>query len=357
MSECLKSGNISVDCKDDNGNTALWYACHSGHIQVVELLLTHIIDMNTLPPVPDEEINENITNTNIIATLNVRNKEGKTVLMAAAIAGRKEVCELLLTRGCDINVQNNNGATAMLIAASAGHHDVVELFLTHGCKKHIVDNDRNNALIHSCKNGHIEVSKLLLTHGIKINIKNKNGYTALIYAASIGATELIELLFAHSFEQDIQVLDMIETKTKDGNNALMYAAEGGHLPVIKLLVSNKCNIFTHNDRGVTALMKAVEHGYHDVCDYFLTYNHYNRMTSEESIAKINYINKQNNLFKTALIIGAEKGRKEVIPILLSHSCDVHLHDVENNTGTHFAYSLTHSCLLTHTYYSVILGPS
>ena len=76
-------------------------AAHSGHMEVVQLLL----DKGAQP----NEINEYTT-----------------PLHLAAIGGHKELVQLLLQRGADPNIQNRNGDTALCLAIEYGHTDIAK---------------------------------------------------------------------------------------------------------------------------------------------------------------------------------------------------------------------------------------
>src|SRR5712692_6331646 len=55
----------------------------------------------------------------------VRNSDGITLLMNAAIEGRTEVVRDLLARGADVNIKDNQGRTALIDAAANGRTEIV----------------------------------------------------------------------------------------------------------------------------------------------------------------------------------------------------------------------------------------
>ncbi len=63
------------------------------------------------------------------------NDDGLTPLHMAAIAGYKEVAELLLASKADVNAKGKNGWTPLHAAELMGHEDVAELLRQHGGKK------------------------------------------------------------------------------------------------------------------------------------------------------------------------------------------------------------------------------
>ena len=45
---------------------------------------------------------------------------------------RKEITELLLSKGADVNIKDIQGKTALIFAATYGNKEIVELLLSNG---------------------------------------------------------------------------------------------------------------------------------------------------------------------------------------------------------------------------------
>ncbi|XP_068033013.1 osteoclast-stimulating factor 1 isoform X2 [Anomalospiza imberbis] len=84
LRECLDN-QVGVNGLDKAGNTALYWACHGGHKDVVDVLLTQ---------------------ANL--ELNQQNKLGDTALHAAAWKGYADIVEMLLEKGKDLHQGFNN---------------------------------------------------------------------------------------------------------------------------------------------------------------------------------------------------------------------------------------------------------
>jgi hypothetical protein len=109
--ECLVSEwSPGVNVLGDRGQTALLFACHSGHLTVCELLLSH--------------------GAQVIQADN----DGATPLSAASLNGHASVCDLLLSHGAPVNRAHNDGSTPLFIASRNGHASVCDLLLSHGAQ-------------------------------------------------------------------------------------------------------------------------------------------------------------------------------------------------------------------------------
>ena len=65
------------------------------------------------------------------ARLDVKDNDGATPLMLAAINGRETCIDLLLKVGADVNIVNENGNSALSHAISTNSHHCVDLLLKY----------------------------------------------------------------------------------------------------------------------------------------------------------------------------------------------------------------------------------
>ena len=86
--------DVPLNERNGDGNTALWLACYSDSIEIVELLAVNGADLNN------------------------QNNDGVTALIYAASAGKVEVVRCLLALGADHTLQTLDGFTALDIASS-----------------------------------------------------------------------------------------------------------------------------------------------------------------------------------------------------------------------------------------------
>ncbi|XP_043568237.1 osteoclast-stimulating factor 1 isoform X1 [Chiloscyllium plagiosum] len=94
LKECLDN-RVAVNALDKAGNTALYWACHGGHIGIVKILLSQ----------PQVELNQ-------------QNKLGDTIVHAAAWKGYEDILELLLMKGARIDLKNNENKVPLDMATN-----------------------------------------------------------------------------------------------------------------------------------------------------------------------------------------------------------------------------------------------
>jgi rhodanese-related sulfurtransferase len=80
------------------------------------------------------------------AALDATNHDGNNALWLACFSGNLELIDLLIARGIDLNRQNDNGATCLMYAASAGKTEVVARLLAAGADIRLKSLDDFNAL-------------------------------------------------------------------------------------------------------------------------------------------------------------------------------------------------------------------
>lgn len=87
--------------------------------------------------------------------------QGRTLLMAAAGAGRAETVRGLLARGADPNQSDNIGFTPMMLAAGRGHTDVVVVLMQAGASRSGTSPAGKTAVVMARDSGHEEVVSVL----------------------------------------------------------------------------------------------------------------------------------------------------------------------------------------------------
>lgn len=201
----LSYPNIVINAQSDRGATALFVSSSNNHIGIVELLLAH----------PEIDIN-------------IANKEGLTPLHVSSRFNNIEVVKLLLSRP-EINV--NTIATEKVYKETPLHSatervniEVVEMLLDHpDIDPNIKNKDQDTPFFLACKFGNIDILKLFLKYdNIDVNIPNSVPETPLTYLISTNSVYQIDVLW-----NDTNFASRVDINAQDdvGRTALHYACK------------------------------------------------------------------------------------------------------------------------------------
>jgi ankyrin repeat protein len=99
----LSQGEVSPDCRDNEGKTPLISAAEGGNAALVAVLIRQAADVNAL------------------------DSDGEAGLTKAAFGGHIAVAKMLIENGADLEMQNNDGSTALEIAKMRKQDDLAAL--------------------------------------------------------------------------------------------------------------------------------------------------------------------------------------------------------------------------------------
>lgn len=118
-----------------------------------------------------EKVLEIISSDNI--DVNYQNENGWTALHYACDEGNLKIVEILIKAHSNVNIKNNDKKTPLHISVTRGYFDITKLLLENGGDLNAVDNEKNN-LIHLCSMyGYNELLTFLLNKNSGL-IYNKN---------------------------------------------------------------------------------------------------------------------------------------------------------------------------------------
>src|SRR5262249_5110233 len=128
--------------------------------------------------------------------VNVRDENGITPLMWAALRGNPDLVSGLLKAGADPNLQAEGGMGPLQIAISNQARALALLLLEHGAKANAVRDSGETALMTAARMGQLEVMKALIARRADVNAREKRFYqTALMWSA--GHPDQVKLLIEH----------------------------------------------------------------------------------------------------------------------------------------------------------------
>lgn len=134
----LIDAGVDVNSESDLGYNALCEALVHQQREIARFLVEHGADpnMNHDPNSPKPPLMLALECNDLPlmrlmlerrAKINIKSYDGRTVLMEAAVAGRTNVVEFLLTNGARPELKDDEGNTALSLAVSRGHDNVVRI--------------------------------------------------------------------------------------------------------------------------------------------------------------------------------------------------------------------------------------
>lgn len=142
---------------------------------IIDDLSTKMLDMTITPDMSDDSIIEKI---GTISDINMRGRDGRTLINHAAIYGHIGIFRYLLERGADITIPDNMGYTPLHSAVKLGNIEIAKMLLAHGASVSTVNKFGNIPLFEA---SHLwpDMIKLLLEYGSdchRVNVAGISSY-------------------------------------------------------------------------------------------------------------------------------------------------------------------------------------
>ena len=266
--EIVKSFVCDYGCDPNiEGYLLLHMACKESDLSLVQTLITHGADLNTL----DEH-----GHTPLMTAMNYGryeivksfvcdygcdpNIEGYLLLHMACKESDLSLVQTLITHGADLNALDEHGHTPLMTAMNYGRYEIVKSFVCdYGCDPNI----EGYLLLHiACKESDLSLVQTLITHGADLNALDEHGYTPVMIAVECGNCELVELL--HDYGCDINVT------ASNGWSLLHIAVSEGHTEIFEMLVSKfGMSPLVVDEAGDTPLHVCAELGHYDCVRFSL----------------------------------------------------------------------------------------
>ncbi|VDL63814.1 unnamed protein product, partial [Nippostrongylus brasiliensis] len=231
---------------------ALRSAACNNHLDVLDLLIGIAYLFIRLGSAGHREIVSRLLEAN--ATVDRKDSEDRTALMAAAFMDHWEIVDLLLDHGASISVGFHSGATALHLALSNGskseaHDKTVRTLIRRGSDLSTADAHGRVCIHLAAYHGDKNLPSLF--GATCVDVQDCLGRTPLMLAASQGQLEAVDQLVKNG-----AYIDCIDS---DGRTAFQLAAIHGHLPVVDMLLALGADEAHKDNDGAVALHYAVAH--------------------------------------------------------------------------------------------------
>ena len=144
-------------------------------------------------------------------SLDTKDQHGDTGLTLASYMGNLESVVLLIKFGANIEAADNSGATALAMAASNGYTEVVKTLVARGANANSRDKAGRTPLFFAAMNGKSEMVRTLISLKADANASLANGLTPLMYAALQGDGEVARLLLQAGADPSSEMKDSPQT--------------------------------------------------------------------------------------------------------------------------------------------------
>lgn len=268
----LLANKADVNATNETGQTPLFFAATSGHVEIVDLLLQRGADPNIKgfcgPPLCGAMMFRRSDTLAMAKTLvahgarvDLADGEGRTPLHEAVRSGLTDTAAFLIEQGADVNAKSAAGETPL--HAAVYYSDLAELLLAKKADPNVRNKDGQTPLyaaIHAHRGW--GVGLLVNTYKADVNLGDNRGTTPLGEAASRGLPEVVEILLNNGAEMD--------AKGYLGKTPLSWAALAGSTNVVNILLARHADANSRDDEGKTPLHSSAIWGHVDVAELLIT---------------------------------------------------------------------------------------
>jgi len=306
----LLQQGVNVNAISDKGDTALYRACKSRELEVVQILLDAGADIN-------------LTSEKLFP------------LIAACEAGSAEFINLLVKAGADVKCRTRYNETCLMAIASLSRYfchwktavvgPLVRLLLQQGVDINAVSSDGDTALYRACERQQLAVVKTMLEAGADMNLTSNRPLTV---ACCHGSTKMLNLLLeagadtkcncSESFLHVVIKACVSEKYFEQSADKHQEIAKR-YMSVAEILLSAGADINQVDRKGASALYLACDKGETEFAKLLLSRGANPDMRSD-----------------TYPILAACKGHHyDIAKLLLNYNADVAVVDSTGKTVLHY----------------------
>ncbi|XP_071098480.1 serine/threonine-protein phosphatase 6 regulatory ankyrin repeat subunit B-like [Haliotis cracherodii] len=280
---------FEINCRGKNGMTTLMSTAWSGQKDAFEFLFSKQDSMSVYNVYRDTILHLACEggNTSIVESLlstinvNIRGKNGRTPVMAAGVAGKKDVFNFLISKKADLTLIDDNknnilhlacrggntfiiehliplfdmnspgedGLTPLMMGALSGKKEAYDLIARNGGNQSLTASENDNVLHAACLGGNLATVKEVID-SFYINTRGRNGETPLMRAVCGGHIAVYRYLMSQGADRTLV--------DNDGHSLLHLACHHGKLAMLKHIIAD-FDVNSKDNMGLTPVMTAVLH--------------------------------------------------------------------------------------------------
>ncbi|KAL5009533.1 hypothetical protein ScPMuIL_011838 [Solemya velum] len=321
-----------INYKDEDLLTPLHYAARNNHLGVVQLLMEHGANPNSL----DEE---GLTPLHFAARYKRERQKQKLESASADEAESQtglnglptsdttedlqmqdEVVVYLISHGCKINMPDIYGQTPLHYAAMRGNEIAAKTLLGNGSINiEIEDKQRMTALHMAASHNQVVIAQMLIEAGANLRCCTDEDSTPLHLASSEGNIEIVRMLFEAGAKRDgwVTISNMVTDRDCEQSTCLHLAVENGHFDVVSLCLEKRADVNTPSSHYMNPLHLAAVAGDVRIVRLLVEHN-----------ARIDALNDEQN---TPLHKACQYNHVPVVEYLVDRGAQIDRRDKDNFT--------------------------
>nr|XP_021194828.2 transient receptor potential channel pyrexia isoform X1 [Helicoverpa armigera] len=228
IQELLDAG-AAVTCLNRAGLTPL-HVCVKKNLEEHLQLLANYDYMNANP---------------LLAIVDVKDKEGHSVLQAAVEAAWVPGVCIALEAGADVTSKANDGETPIHSAAALGNLDVLNEILSIAKQRDALDyqnEEGETALFKAIIHGHLNCVKQILNEGANMKITLPGDVNILHVASDYGHLEVLRILLEFNETVTNALINSLTAADRRGFGPIHFAVYNNHGACVELLLSKMADI-------------------------------------------------------------------------------------------------------------------
>ncbi|KAF5900561.1 ankyrin-3-like, partial [Clarias magur] len=316
LAEILLRNGSSVDTRDAQRKTALFYAISHGNEKTAAVLLQAGAQVDCEIIDAAFELNRKT-----VLSLILRNhktamsqNEVKSILFKAVQRNLDGIVTALIENGVDVNVFNDLGYTPLLLAIELSNLEVFKVLVSNKAQLDTRLPNQMSALHVAIQSGSMPITEILLDMGMDPNIMGHKEQTPLHLSALHNQTAMMALLLHKGVQ--------INAATQEGFTALHLACQSGHKEAVAQLLERKADFHAQDRQARTALHWAAAKGDVDIVKLLLFDG-----------SNANAVEKDK---KTPLHLAATAGHAQIVSTLLTAKAKIAAKDMDGCTALHYA---------------------
>ena len=252
-----KSADPNIETKGKS--TALIYAALGGSGRIVKMLLDHNADIDKANASTETALSIACANgcANMVkmllarkpASLNYRDKNGITPLLASVRSGNLQIVKMLLKAKADFTISDKGGQTPLFVAVNCKHLDIVKCLLKANADPDVESELGATCLVMAISQSDLEMFNCLLKAKANPNIQQStNGISPLYVACMKGNLQISKALISAKANPNVQDCN--------GNTPLHTASENGYVGIVECLIAARADLNAQRNDGITPLLFA-----------------------------------------------------------------------------------------------------